>query len=205
MKPKKVIPQTLLITHSTLRQDWMDAAVEAGRGGIGHILLRDPGASAALMITQAQTLQARLDNTMLLIHDRVDVALAVKADGVHLPGHGLSPVQARTQLGPTALIGCSCHTVEQATVAFSQGADYVTLSPLFATQSHPDASPLGKERFSDMLNGIDGPVLALGGITPDNAAIPLSLGAYGVAMIRGILDQKDPCDAVKKLRTLMKI
>ena len=127
----------------------------------------------------------------LLIHDRVDVSLAIGASGAHLPETGMETADARRLLGEK-LLGKSCHSVLEGCRALQEGADFVTLSPLFPSRSHPEVPALGMEQFVAMRAAIPGPVLALGGINSDNAAQAATTGAYGVALIRGILDTENP-------------
>ncbi|WP_130472831.1 thiamine phosphate synthase, partial [Candidatus Magnetaquicoccus inordinatus] len=183
----QTIPSLLLITDPTLGQHLPQQVTAALRGGVKHLLLRHKQATAGEMLRLAQEMQSltRAYRAALLIHDRLDIALAVAADGVHLPEHGLPTAIART-LWP-GLLGRSCHSVESARQALQEGADYVTLSPLFATSSHPEATPLGLERFRSWRQQIHGPVLALGGIHKENAHLARAAGADGVAMIRGLL------------------
>ncbi|MBF0448520.1 MAG: thiamine phosphate synthase, partial [Magnetococcales bacterium] len=97
------------------------------------------------------------------------------------------------------LLGRSCHDLNGALTALEQGADYLTLSPVFATRSHPHALPLGLEKFAGLCRKIPGPVLALGGITPENSQKVRQAGAFGVALIRGILSSPNPEQAAQLL------
>ncbi|MBF0462148.1 MAG: thiamine phosphate synthase [Magnetococcales bacterium] len=202
MKPP--LPRLLLITDSTVCTDLPGVVAAALAGGVRHVLLREKGMAAGPLTLLARTLRALTAawGAHLLIHDRVDVALAVGADGVQLPENGLATVEAR-RLWAHGLVGRSCHTVAGACQALQAGADFVTLSPLFATPSHPETPPLGLARLAAMRASIPGPVLALGGIRRDNIAEAMSTGVDGIALIRGILDTRDPCLAARTLLALM--
>ena len=215
---KVPIPSLLLITDSTVCTDLTATVASALQGGVTHVLLREKKMAAAPLTQLAKQL---LDVTnrfgaYLLIHDRLDVALVVQAAGVHLPESGLATGAARQQLDGGGnsmrsrqpmkrLLGRSCHSAEGARQALQEGADYVTLSPLFATRSHPDRQPLGLSHFSSMCAEIPGPVLALGGVHADNVAQAMQHGAAGVAMIRGILNSTNPCQAAKNMVSQLKI
>lgn len=194
------LPSLLLITDRRVAPDLLGSVASALKGGVTHLLLRDKGTPAGALTLLAQEMMALiqpLEARFLLIHDRVDVALAVDAAGVHLPENGMPTADARRLLhrGASAfpkLVGRSCHSVASARQALAEGADYVTLSPLFASRSHPETPPLGIQRFAAMRAAIPGPVLALGGITAHNVADALRSGADGVALIRGILNTPSP-------------
>ncbi|MBF0368336.1 MAG: thiamine phosphate synthase [Magnetococcales bacterium] len=191
----------LLITDRDVCPDLTAGITSAIRGGGRHILLREKGLTGAPLLTLAEALRrlTRQQGAQLLIHDRVDVALAVEAEGVHLPESGLPTHIARKLLGKEKIVGRSCHDLEGACHALVEGADYVTLSPLFPTHSHPHATPLGITEFTQLRTQIPGPVLALGGITPENAAQVPATGADGVALIRGVLDAPDPGKAAREI------
>ena len=191
------MPRLLLITDSTVCADLPGAVAAALDGGVRHVLLREKGMAAGPLTRLAAKLLAltAAQGAHLLIHDRVDVALAVAADGVHLPDEGLETAAARRLLAQRpggGLLGRSCHSVAGACQALQAGADFVTLSPLFATRSHPGLPPLGLARFAAMRAEIPGPVLALGGIQADTVTEVMQTGADGIALIRGILDTPDP-------------
>lgn len=207
MKP--ALPRLLLITDSAVCSDLPRAVAAALAGGVRHLLLRERNSPAGPMIPLARRLLTltRAQGAALLIHDRVDVALAVGAEGVHLPAQGMATVEARRLLSRTSdrslLLGRSCHSVETAEQALQEGADYVTLSPLFATRSHPDMPPLGVAGFAALRARIPGPVIALGGIQKANAAQAMATGADGIALIRGILADPDPRQAAEAMLAIL--
>lgn len=138
----------------------------------------------------------------LLVNDRLDVALAVGADGVHLPGRGLPPEEARKLLGRERLLGVSCHSHEDLVRSAAAGADYATLAPV-----HPvpgKGPPLGVSGFAGALQGVNLPVYALGGVTHENATELLQAGAYGIAVIRHVLGADDPAQTTSRLVALLK-
>ena len=116
--------------------------------------------------------------TKVLVNDRLDVAIAAKIDGVHLPGNGL-PIERVRPL--VRLLGCSTHTVEEAVHAERAGADFVIFGPVFET---PGKTPVGIDALRSVAAAVRIPVLAIGGITNENTQQVLNAGAAGIAAIR---------------------
>ena len=137
----------------------------------------------------------------LLINDRIDVALAVGADGVHLPVDSFSSGDARALLGPGRLIGVSTHSLEQAQRASAAGADFVVFGPVFATPSkRPFGPPLGLEALAQAAGAVSVPVFAIGGVTAARADAVCRHGAHGIAAIAAVLEATDPTAAARALR-----
>ena len=126
-------------------------------------------------------------SALLLINDRVDIALAVSADGVHLPQNGMPPSAVR-KLKKDLIIGFSAHDLESALFAEKEGADFITLSPIFKTSSHPDVEPIGLSTLQEVSQKVSIPVYALGGITWDKIKLCYKNGAYGIAGISLFLE-----------------
>lgn len=134
---------------------------------------------------------ARAQSVKVLINDRVDIALAAKADGVHLGQTDLPPAAARRILGETAIIGFSTHSFEQAIEAIQFSVDYIAVGPIFPTltKDNPDAV-LGLENLRQISKVVNGfPVVAIGGITNDNARLCFAAGAKSVAVISALLEK----------------
>lgn len=134
---------------------------------------------------------ARENGVTILINDRVDLALALKADGVHLGQDDLPPAEARKILGETAIIGFSTHTIEQAIAAVKFPVDYIAIGPIFATttKENPDAV-VGLEGLKRVRESIgDFLLVAIGGITQQNARLCLEAGANSVAVISYLLNE----------------
>ncbi len=121
-------------------------------------------------------------SALLFINDRVDIALAVEADGVHLPEKGLPPSVVK-RIAPKLIVGYSAHSIEEALYAQEEGADFITLSPIFKTSSHPEMEPLGLSYLREVSSKVSIPVYALGGITWEKLKLCYKNGAYGVAGI----------------------
>ena len=123
----------------------------------------------------------------LLINDRIDVALATGADGVHLGGHSLSSTCAREILGPDKIIGVSTHNDAEINAAQTGNADFITFGPVYFTPSKADYGlPQGISQLQNICERVTLPVYALGGVKPENAAHVHTAGAYGIAAISAL-------------------
>lgn len=137
---------------------------------------------------------------LLLINDRVDVALAVAAHGAHLSQRGLPPAVARGLLGPTRLLGVSCHSLAEAKEAQQGGADFIVLGPIFYTPSKAlYGPPVGLELLREVRPRIRMPIFAIGGITAANRPEVLAAGADGIAVISAVMAAPDVSAAVRAL------
>ncbi len=133
----------------------------------------------------------------LLVNDRLDIALAVGAAGVHLGTRSMPPSEARRLLGEGRLLGVSVHSASAAVEAAESGADYLFVGRLFETLSHPGAAPRGLEFMRLVASRAALPLVGIGGVTPERAAEVLASGGHGVAAIRGIWDAPSPPGAVQ--------
>lgn len=201
-----IIPRLLLITDRHLTHNLAPSISQAVAGGVDHVLLREKELDDPQFSLLAHTLLHALAGSAarLLISGRPHLAKSLGAAGVHLPQKGPSVARTRIILGDSMLLGCSCHDEPSAKQAFDEGADYVTLSPVFPTQSHPQAPPLGLKKFAEIRHRLPGPVLALGGITSENVKQTMTSGAFGIALIRGILDKKNPQSHAEIISSLIK-
>lgn len=170
------------------------AVAHALAGGVRAVQLREKDLSARDLYPLARELRAvtRRAGARLLINDRVDVALAVEADGVHLGGGSLPVKAARHILGPGRLIGVSTHAVAEVQAARADGADFATFGPVFFTPSKAAfGAPVGLERLRAACAG-PLPIFALGGVTDERVPDLLAAGAAGVACISAILAAPSP-------------
>lgn len=136
----------------------------------------------------------------LLINDRVDLALALPIDGVHLSRTSLPPAETRVLLGPARLIGVSCHFLEEAIEAEREGADFIVFGPLFPTPSKAAyGPPVGLAQLREVRRQVRLSILGIGGITASNTASVMSAGADGAAVISAVMAANDPADAVAAL------
>ncbi len=140
----------------------------------------------------------------LLINDRVDIALAVEADGVHLGADSMPIHRVRRILGPSKLIGVSCHNQISAITAQENGADFITFGPLFLTPSKACyGDPVGLEKLETVAGILDIPIFGLGGINHSNIPQVMAAGACGIALISAIIADKDPCKAATEIIATM--
>jgi thiamine-phosphate diphosphorylase len=164
-------------------------------GGANFIQIREKKLAPAEFFAQAMTAVelAREISVRIIINDRADVALATKADGVHLGQDDLPPEAARRILGNNAIIGYSTHNLDQAERALSLPIDYLAIGPIFATTSKTDTEPVvgldGLRSIAQMANRL--PIVAIGGITFENALAVIEAGATSVALISALLADKD--------------
>ena len=183
----------------------VEAVVAAAvRGGATCVQLREKQLDTRPFVERARALKALLAplGVPLIINDRLDVALAVGADGVHVGQSDLPPEDVR-RLMPHALIGLSVESPEQVRAAANMPVDYLGVSPVFSTPSKQDTSPaLGLEGLRAMRALTDLPLIAIGGIDLNNAAQVLAAGAYGLAVVRALCAAPDPAAAAQALRQL---
>ena len=176
---------------------------QALAAGVRVVQHRDKEASAAAMIAEARLLRRLCREALFLINDRVDVALAVDADGVHLGQEDLHYREARRLLGEKKIIGITVNTVDQAVEAASLGADYLGVSPIFATQTKPDAGePAGLDLLREIRALVSLPLVAIGGITLDNAPDVIAAGADGVCAISAVVTKPDVREAISDFQGL---
>ena len=184
-------PCLVLITDRKLCSDHagLEARVdEAAAGGVTAVQIREKDLAAGELFVIAKKLKRVIaGRSILIINDRLDVAMAVGADGVHLPSDGLSVADSRRVVGDEMLLGCSVHDAFEATRAAEDGADYLQLGSIFPTRSHPRAKPSGPSLISQVVSRVSIPVLAVGGIDVSNAAGVRAAGASGAAVVTAIM------------------
>ncbi len=195
-------PPVLVITdrhQSRLPLPALAAAVFEGGGR--WLLLRDKDLAQVERITLGRHLVelAVPYGAAVLMSGDVAAAIEAGAAGVHLPRDG-DPGAARAGLGAAALIGFSAHDLDEVERAAAAGADYATLSPIFASPSKPGYGPaLGPEALAEAAAAADLPLLALGGVTAQRARDSLAAGAAGVAVLGEVLGAEDPATAVRAI------
>lgn len=176
------------------------------RGGAHVVQLRDKDVPVRDMIALGKALLplTRAAGVPLIVNDRVDVALALDADGVHVGQDDIPADIVRRIIGPERILGVSVATVEQAQQAVRDGATYVGVGDLFGTPSKPDAGPpIGLAPLTEIAHAVGLPVLGIGGITIANAASVVRAGAAGVAVISAVIGAPDPEAATRALRDAM--
>jgi thiamine-phosphate pyrophosphorylase len=175
-------------------------------GGADVIQFRQKqGSTRELIEIAAQMKRACADKGVaFIVNDRIDVAIAAKADGVHLGQDDFPIPLARQLLGKESIIGGSAATLEEARKCLADGADYVGFGPVFPTGSKDDAGPVsGVEILKMIAKTIPLPIIAIGGIGPGNTPAIVGAGAHGIAVISAVCCQKDPCHATNALCELL--
>ncbi len=188
----------------TARRGLLQTVAEAVEGGVTIVQLRDKDGPTAAVIETGRALHALLGprGIPLIVNDRIDVAKAVGAEGIHLGQEDLSPALARAVLGRRAIIGLSLNGESQLSTFDPADVDYVGLGPLFPTGTKAYAIPaLGEETFARMRRQLSRPVVAIGGIKAGNVARAIAAGADGVAVVSAVCAAADPRGAARKLRT----
>ena len=179
----------------------MRRVADAVAGGVDLVQLREKDLDGRnLQVLGYEILEALGGQAKLVINERVDVAVAAGAHGVQLGEHALPVKDARAILPPDAWIGRSVHSVEGAVAAEQDGADFLVVGTMFATDSHPGARAAGPQLMREVAVRCRLPLLGIGGITPDNLGDVIGAGATGVAVIRSILGSNDPRSAAKVLK-----
>ncbi len=202
--------QTYLVTgaSSSAGRDTPSVVADALDGRIDVVQLRDKEATARERYHTGRRLreQTRAAGVPLVVNDRIDLARAIDADGVHLGQSDLPVEVAREQLGPAAMVGVSASTVAEAKAAEAAGADYLGVGAVYGTTSKdvPDEkNGIGTERIEAVADAVDIPVIGIGGINASNAASVVEAGAAGVAVISAITAADDPQAATTELREVV--
>lgn len=167
-----------------------EVAEQALQGGTPMIQLRDKGGDLRYLYEEALAIRhlCRRQGALFIVNDRLDLALAVEADGVHLGQNDLPPRLARALLKPGMLLGISTHSIEEAQEAEAAGADYIGFGPIFPTGTKRQPRPVvGVEGVRRLRAVADVPLVAIGGITLDRAPEVIGAGADGVAVISAIV------------------
>lgn len=168
------------------------------RDFISYIHIREKQKTARELFDWAdQWANGVIDRKQIIINDRFDAAAASQAAGVQLTRHSLPPDAANRIKPPALLIGCSIHSPAEAKEAEIKGADYLLFGHIFPTNSKPGLKPRGLAELERIVEAVSIPVVAIGGITIENAASVLSTGCSGIAVISAVMSAPDPREAAK--------
>jgi thiamine-phosphate pyrophosphorylase len=195
------VPTLLVISdRGQARRPLSEVAAAVFAGGCRWFSLREkdlPAEERRALLAELVALGRRHGSTVMA-HDDIDAVVATGAGGVHLPGGG-DPKAARARL-PRGFIGVSAHTPAEAAALIAAGADYVTISPIFLTDSKPGYGPaLGLTGLAETVAVSRGPVVALAGITPTNARSCIDARAAGIAVMGEVMRAADPGATVRAL------
>jgi thiamine-phosphate pyrophosphorylase len=192
-------------------RDLVDLARQVAAGGATLVQLRDKKSETLAMVETARALKAALAavGVPLVVNDRVDVALAAAADGVHLGPDDMAAADARALLGPDAIIGLSIKTIAEAAAAPVELVDYAGIGGIYATLSKAQKSaPIGTQGFAEVAAAVRRrapalPILGIAGIDTGNAAAVIGAGADGIAVISALSLSPDPAAAARDLRAIV--
>ena len=195
-------PCLMLVTEPSPRLPQI--AGEAVGGGVNVVHLRDKRPAAhGLRLTFKGLGQSLRSGTIVIVNADWQRAVGFGARHIHLPEQSAPVGVIRHRLGSGALAGKSAHSVEAAIRAASQGADYIIAGTIFASQSHPGIEPMGLDFLRDVCAAVSIPVLAIGGVTPDNLGACIEAGAAGVAVLSPIMRATDPKAAAQAYRAAL--
>jgi thiamine-phosphate pyrophosphorylase len=183
------------------RADLADVVARAIAGGVDIVQLRArPLSHTALLKTGRALRNAIAGRAMLLVNSDDEAAVELDADGVHLPATGASVQDVRGRVGGSMLVSRAVHSAREAFAAEAEGADFIVLGTVFPSRSHPAGPTIGVDGVREVCRAVSIPVIAIGGITAQNAPEVMRAGASGVAVISAILDAPDPRAAAAELR-----
>ena len=202
------LPRLYLITdrHQTAGRPLSVVLSQALEAGTRMVQLREKDVETRELCELAKNLTPLFTNHQAhwLINDRVDLVIALEADGVHLRTDSLPVSVARKMLGSERLIGVSTHSLEELKVAESEGADFAVLGPIYDTPSKRQyGSPLGLQTAAQVCRASRIPVYAIGGVTPERVGELRDSGFYGVAVISAVLQAENIQDTIHRVLTLL--
>ena len=175
--------------------------------GVKGVLLREkdlPDKELLLLAQRVRDLSLR-HGVKMLVSTRADIAVAVGADGVHLPSEGVSLKAAREVVGVERYIAVSTHSLAQALQAEDEGADFLTFGPVYRTKSKEKfGEPKGLGALEEVCKKVRIPIFAIGGMNQENAAEALNRGAFGIAAISAVMAAEDPALAVKGIMDIIR-
>jgi len=208
MQPRNIDFSLYLVTDRGLARGrkTLEIVQSAVAGGVTCVQLREKDCSTLEFIEQALTIKKFLKarGVPLIINDRLDVALAVGADGVHLGQTDMPLEMAKKIAGRSMLIGISAESLQDAIEAEQGGADYIGASPIYATPTKTDtAPPLGIEGLRAIKNKVNIPLVGIGGLNATNSAEVIRNGADGVAVVSAIVAADDPEIAARNLKRII--
>ena len=197
-----------LLLYAVTDRSWLNgetlyAQVEkALKGGVTFVQLREKALDEQAFLEEAKEIQKLCAqyHVPFVINDNVEIAAQIGADGVHVGQSDMEAGDVREKLGPDRIIGVSAQTVEQAVRAQERGADYLGVGAVFPTGSKADAVEVSHETVRAIMEAVDIPVIAIGGITKDNVSELSGTGICGIAVISAIFAQEDIEGAARVLK-----
>ena len=205
MHPLPTLCLCLVTDRKLYSADLLEEKVAAAvSGGVDMVQLREKDIPGGELLKLALKLRSiTKEKALLVINDRLDVALAAGADGLHLPEDSLAVHDARRVVPSQLLVGKSVHDPAGASLAAGEGADYLVLGTIFPTFSKPGAETGGPDLVSNVTRLVDSPVLVIGGVDSHSVTSVIEAGANGIAVISAILGAPDPEKATRELKQSM--
>ena len=206
MKKEDIDYSVYLVTDRRNKTDdeFLNIIEEAIKGGTTIVQLREKTASTKEfydLALKVKEITSRYD-VPLLINDRIDIALAVDSEGVHIGQDDMPAGIAREIIGEDKILGVSASTVEEAKKAEIDSADYIGSGAVFPTATKDDADSVSEEELKEIVDSIDIPVVAIGGITIENAHTLKASGIAGFSVVSAIMSAEDPKEASEKLKEI---
>ena len=206
MKKEDIDYSVYLVTdhRNTTDEEFLNIIEEAIKGGTTIVQLREKTASTKefyQLALKVKEITSKYD-VPLLINDRIDIALAVDSDGVHIGQDDMPADIARKIIGKDKILGVSASTVAEAKKAEADGADYIGSGAVFPTATKDDADSVSKLQLKEIVHSIDIPVVAIGGITLENADTLKDTGIAGFSVVSAIMSADNPREASQKLKEI---
>jgi thiamine-phosphate diphosphorylase len=200
LPPEQVALYVILDRAVAGTRDLEDILTAVIDGGARIVQLREKTWPSGRLLPVAKRLcgRARAAGVTFIVNDRVDLAQAIGADGVHVGQDDLPVSVARSLVGPDMLIGVSTHSVSQARAAQADGADYVAVGSMYPTTTKSDFELVGPELVRNVRPHVRVPLVGIGGVTPDNVGDVIRAGADGVAVISAVCAAADPAAATRR-------
>ena len=206
MKKEDIDYSVYLVTDRRNKTDeeFLNIIEEAIKGGTTVVQLREKTASTKEFYDLALRVKEITSRygVPLLINDRIDIALAIDSEGVHIGQDDMPADIAREIIGEDKILGVSASTVEEAKKAENDSADYIGSGAVFPTATKDDADSVSKEELKEIVDSIDIAVVAIGGITVENASSLKDSGIAGFSVVSAIMSAEDPKEASKKLKEI---
>lgn len=202
MKPDIDYTLYLCTDRNLMTTETLEESVElAIKGGVSVVQLREKDCTSREFYQLAKTVKTITDayEVPLLINDRVDIALAVGADGVHLGQKDIPVRAARNLLGADKIVGATANTIELAEEAWQSGADYLGVGDIFGTTTKSDTKHITLEELKAIRAAVQIPVVAIGGVNEENISLLRETGVEGAAVISAVVGQKDITAAAERL------
>jgi thiamine-phosphate pyrophosphorylase len=196
----------VLVTESLCRRPWREVLRAVLAGGAAAIQIREKRLADRVLLARAREAVAAAHEAgaLAIVNDRPDLAVLAAADGVHLGQDDLAPEEGRRTVGPNRLVGVSTHSLAQALAAAVAGADYIGCGPMFQSTTKPQEAIPGPALCAEVTAQVGLPVMAIGGITPANAAQALAAGARWLAVSSIICGAEDPEAETRRLVELIR-